>query len=72
MCPTGRNFAEAKRLANEIKDLTADGQKSQIELEKMIETNKKNSMQLERLQEERNQIKEELVKEEIQYGKRVL
>ncbi|XP_070576389.1 putative leucine-rich repeat-containing protein DDB_G0290503 [Ptychodera flava] len=66
-----RNFAEAKHLSNEVKELTATGESCQKQLEATIEDVTINSKVLENLQEEFKASKDDLQKRELEFDLKI-
>nr|XP_002733961.1 PREDICTED: uncharacterized protein PFB0145c-like [Saccoglossus kowalevskii] len=63
---TGRNFVEAKRLANEVKELIGNGEETQKQLESTVKDITNDSKLVDKLQEKYNALKEVLQKQDFE------
>ncbi|XP_038073783.1 trichohyalin-like [Patiria miniata] len=63
---SGRNFAEAKKLTEEIKRLTAEGQCIQVEMEALSKSNDERSETVKTMMEDAERLQEEVKEEERQ------
>ena len=64
----GKNFSEARRLTEEIKKLTSEGQLIQEEMEKLTQRNEETTKMVKLLREDVERIQEELDQDERQEG----